>query len=397
MQYEDIVYKAGILEMAVRLEALLRNAPNVNDPKKTLGELIGDYAGKADPKVLAVMNRINEDRNACAHSPIGGMVSNHQENFEVIRGKCAELGAPIAGKFRGDPRSPGEVMISCSLRYDMGNAGDIIKHGILAEFTEWWCQCNQRNLRYADPFGGRPWGEAKDESVKRIRMLRASQRALAHAQNAGQQSKELGRIAIYYGSSHVVLNAAQKRATVFADDSDKLARADLKSSGLHIISEDKRLFPGYNPGDGYAILRCAKSANLDLILIDPYREFMRDEFLVAAGEKRFSAVVEAAEANPDLWIAVFVLDWRKTSTKYKEFRDEKLAGRAIGLRCEPIKKGILDGEDSYAMELLLVSDRLRLNREPHIRRLLKRIKGLENNFPVSGAKVTPIGLDKVGV
>ena len=396
MQYEDIVYKAGILAMAVRLEGFLRKSLNNDDPDVTLGRLIGEYSQKnIDPGVLTVMNNINKYRNACAHSPIGGIASNHQENFSSIRSQCAELDK-LVGKFRGDPRRPGDVMISCSLRYDMGNAGDIIKHSILAEFAEWWrLESNEgKKLRYADPFGGRPWGEAKREAARRVRFMHQKQCALARAQNASQQLDELKRIATYYGSSHVVLNASQGQATIFADDADKLAQADLKASGLGIIGEEKKLFPGYKPGNGYEILKHAQKAEINLILLDPYREFMRDEFLVSAGEKRFSAVVKAARKNPDLWIAVFVLDWQETSEKYKTFRNNELGERVIGLRCEPIKEGVLDGEDSYAMEMLLVSDRLRPEREKQdiLNRLRNRIKAFENKFPVRGGKITLIGL-----
>ena len=39
----------------------------------------------------------------------------------------------------------------------MGNAGDLIKHGLLAEFTLWWLQRNKSKFTFLDPFGGRPF------------------------------------------------------------------------------------------------------------------------------------------------------------------------------------------------------------------------------------------------
>lgn len=396
MQYEDIVYRAGILEMAVRLERVLKRRLGVADDDRdaTLGPLIGEYAGKEGlaPELTTSMFRINDARTDCAH-PSAQKVG--EQKFREIRGGCANLDGHIAG-FRGHPDRPGSVMISCSLRYDMGNAGDIIKHGVLAEFAEWWCLDNGRDLLYADPFGGRPWGEAKSEAARRINVMHKKQRALARAQNAEQQLRDLQRIATYYGSSHVVLNASRGRATVYADDADNLAREDLKASGLPIISEDKNMFPSYKPGNGYAILGCAKKAGLQLVLLDPYREFMRDEFLTAAGEKRFSAIVKAAEKNPDLWIAVFVLDWQETGKKYQEFRKKRLAQRAIGIRCEPLKEGKLDGEDSYAMEMLLVSDSLKREDADNIRKLRSRIKEFANSisFRAPGGRITLVGFDK---
>ena len=395
MQYEDIVYKAGILAMAVRLEEFLRKDFNIRDRNASLGMLVQMYSEVSqDTGVLAAMRRIHKARTDCAHP--SNILSGENE-FRDARDNCAKLDEFIAPNFLGSPARPGDVMISCSLRYDMGNAGDIIKHGILAEFTEWWCRCNSGKLRYADPFGGRPWGDAKIEAAKRVKFMHQRQRALGRAQMAERQLRDLKRIATYYGSSHVVLNAAQGRATVFADDADKLAQADLKKSGLDIISEDGELFPGYRSGDGYAILDHVKGAELDLVLIDPYREFMRDEFLVPAAEKRFSAVVKAVKDNPNLWIAVFVLDWRDTEQKYKEFR-KRLAGRAIGLRCEPLKGGKLDGESSYAMEMLLVSDRLRPERcgdTPGIRSMLNRVERFEKSVSIPGGKVTRVKFDEM--
>ena len=49
------------------------------------------------------------------------------------------------------------------LKYTIGNAGDIIKHGLLAEFVAWWSETHaNRVLRMADPFGGCPWGNLEE-------------------------------------------------------------------------------------------------------------------------------------------------------------------------------------------------------------------------------------------
>ena len=46
-----------------------------------------------------------------------------------------------------------------SLPYDMGNAGDLLKHGVLAEFVRWRCESG-RPGRFIDLFGGEPEGPA---------------------------------------------------------------------------------------------------------------------------------------------------------------------------------------------------------------------------------------------
>ena len=33
------------------------------------------------------------------------------------------------------------------LPYDMGNAGDLIKHGLIAEFAEWWLATNKSDFK----------------------------------------------------------------------------------------------------------------------------------------------------------------------------------------------------------------------------------------------------------
>jgi hypothetical protein len=48
------------------------------------------------------------------------------------------------------------LMMAQPLSYDMGNAGDLLKHGVLAEFIQWWCPLHARRMRFVGPFGGRP-------------------------------------------------------------------------------------------------------------------------------------------------------------------------------------------------------------------------------------------------
>ncbi len=56
-------------------------------------------------------------------------------------------------------------MCAASLPYDMGNAGDMIKHGLLAEYVEWWCVSQRKRIKFLDPFGGRPWLEPPHEAT----------------------------------------------------------------------------------------------------------------------------------------------------------------------------------------------------------------------------------------
>ena len=47
-----------------------------------------------------------------------------------------------------------------TLPYDMGNAGDLLKHGVLAEHVRWHAVWACR-FDFLDPFGGKPWAIAR--------------------------------------------------------------------------------------------------------------------------------------------------------------------------------------------------------------------------------------------
>lgn len=57
-----------------------------------------------------------------------------------------------------------------NLPYDMGNSGDLLKHGVLAEFVRWQCE-SRESFRFIDPFGGEPWSEPVPEVVPRVLAL----------------------------------------------------------------------------------------------------------------------------------------------------------------------------------------------------------------------------------
>lgn len=49
--------------------------------------------------------------------------------------------------------------IAKPLPYTMGNAGDLIKHGLISEFLNWYLKKDHKQTNFYDPFGGRPWQE----------------------------------------------------------------------------------------------------------------------------------------------------------------------------------------------------------------------------------------------
>lgn len=60
-----------------------------------------------------------------------------------------------------------------SLPYDMGNAGDLLKHGVPAEFVRWRLE-RGASVRFLDLFVGEPFACVAPETVKRVRGLAGS-------------------------------------------------------------------------------------------------------------------------------------------------------------------------------------------------------------------------------
>ena len=402
MQYEDIVYKAGILAMAVRLEGFLVKEWEKRTGKKyhesgdksesgrpTKYALIGEFLNaqksmKPNEKgeMKTHMNALFAKRDGLAHPPdqhISG------DDFERIREGGLKVDAGLAQmKLASDTTLPylGDVMVSCSLRYDMGNAGDIIKHGVLAEFAEWW----DGPLRFADPFGGRPWGVAKKEVREhRVWPIRNSDCALWRAQEKDNRLAD-GGLEKYYGSSHVVLNIASESSTVFVSDYDKLTRKDLQAAGrireLRSLPSTLKLIEkklhSYDPRDGYSILKPECAKNFDLILIDPYADFLRDELAAHAGKSEengnFHKIKEVISLNDHLWVAVFVLMKEDDQVRtYDKLRGKWFKEHFIALRCFRFQGSkVPAGESDYDMEILLVSKRLADN-DSSIKTLRKNI------------------------
>ena len=156
--------------------------------------------------------------------------------------------------------------------YHIGNAGDLLKHGVLAEFVAWRCE-SSGSLRFIDLFGGEPWREPVPEVVRRIRAL--PQCALRAVQTDLDENR-------YYGSGLVARRAADVgaigRVRVTAGDRDPERRRRLQDAGLAMIEED---YPDCGPSagryDAYDALdsMAPRLTECDIVLIDPFEEFLR--------------------------------------------------------------------------------------------------------------------------
>lgn len=230
------------------------------------------------------------------------------------------------------------------LKYTIGNAGDIIKHGLLTEFVAWWSETHaNRVLRMADPFGGCPWGNLEELVKKRLETLSGT--VLAHAQKNGGKGRK------YLGSGHLIHQAAKDCCVdvcVLVSDKDEGARRDLKDSGLDLIE------PRLLDDDGYGILDAEYSQIYDLILLDPYREFLRDE--CRNSNKRFDQIRNEVNKNSDLFIAVFVLDMNTNNSvgrNFAKYKESQLSDWAFSIRCPKMENSRFD------WKILLVSRQIK--------------------------------------
>lgn len=220
------------------------------------------------------------------------------------------------------------------LPYDPGNAGDLLKHGMLAELVVWWLAHHPGPLRFADPFGGRPWLRPHPEVVRRLAGLKGT--ALAAVQDDPQR---------YLGSGHLVAETARRHggaARVAAADRDPAARRALEASGLAPLTAT-----GFRPGDGFSVLHAELDA--DLLLLDPFADFIETE-----AERVLPAVAAAACRTA---VVVFVPDPGPETGPGRRLRALKAdcLTAAWSLRCPPLTGTPLRGESGHHSELLLAA------------------------------------------
>lgn len=383
MQIEDIIYDAAVLKMGVCLERFLKRDLNVTQ-SDTLSSMISEFfAKRKDKKTRKWMYNIRDARNKAAHS---GKVDHSSDkttdavfNFESFQ-KIRRIGLDLDERLRdttGRDTGMSEIMISSPLPYDMGNAGDLLKHGALATFVDWSLEYGAKQIHYADPFGGRPWDYIfNDETRRRMGKLSSLLRVTDRAQPHWRKNK-------YYGSSHVVRNIAEARDRVadtfiFASDKDQARRSDLEISGIRPIED-------HDPENGFGILD-KQFDGFDLILLDPFADFLLNEY----GNRRdptshFESISKSVERNDRLCVMLFVLDMKPNSIheQYVQQRN-KYSELSFCLRCPKMKNTGVGGEAKYNMEVLLISKRF-AERSDSVSELKKRLhelrQALEDTLP----------------
>lgn len=404
MHYEDKIYDITALEMFKRLEVFFTEmgVPELERvtvqgkarkrPRK-FSEKVEDFrsrysAHRTMPEIIRLMGEINGIRNRIVHPPhlkqlvdfsIEPIVVLQLGDFEKFRHKCIQLEGMLQKPPFKKNTGMSDIMIP-TLKYEMGNIGDIVKHGLLAEFVDWWCMWSKPRMVFADTFAGCPWGGNPNihNRMQKLSDVSEGKAALVRAYKAGKDEK----YRLYLGSSHLASRVAKnckKSIRLVVSDKDENARSNLAASDLQLAS-----LP--NGNDGFAILdKPVFSAHRpSLILLDPYGEFLREEF--HSNCKILRKIADLTELQPNLWVTLFVLDmWpetgktsrqtvQETHDRYAAFRDQCFKGKAVYLRCLKAKKSSVRGEKNYDMEVLLISKQLQGRNNADVKDLLRRLE-----------------------
>ena len=239
--------------------------------------------------------------------------------------------------------------------YDMGNAGDLLKHGVLAELVTWQCELDMR-FRFMDPFGGEPHGPPVPEVSRRVRALTSG------ALRTAQVDIEKGR---YFGSGLLVRHAARAAGggavRVLSGDVSSDRRRRLRECELEMLHEE---FPPQsaeadrgvqNGHDGYKLLDTIATGVQagDIVLIDPFF----DDFV----QCRASAVVpRIADIATRGAVLLFVLNPSPMDVAGRRFDallGEHLRG-AWRMTCPPLRATSVRGESKYHAEAVLAARQL---------------------------------------
>ncbi len=258
----------------------------------------------------------------------------------------------------------GFSMKSQPLCYDMGNAGDLLKHGILAEYTQWWCRINSKPICFLDPFGGRPWTETpKTQVISRVKALADFAFLLAQPEPEAR----------YYGSGHIVKHIARaigQDAQVLVSDRDSDALEDLCDSGLV-----KLFYPGFDTKYGFSILDTNIEANL--LLLDPFEDFIISKDI----EHKFQQIKKFSER---MAVIVFILNKEPQNRIGKQYADlkQRYLSQAWTLCCPKLRDQGVRGESEYIVEVLLLI--------PASLRLLSQVRELRNTLKRYAQRLTDV-------
>ncbi len=239
------------------------------------------------------------------------------------------------------------------LPYDMGNAGDLLKHGVLTEFVRWRLAADRRRrIRFLDLFGGEPQSsDTPEEIIHRLRALSGS--ALQEAQTGIRDR-------LYYGSGQLVRilgELVDDRVSVFVSDRDEIRRQRLRAAGLSMLEE---AFPGCGLECGYDAYEAfgrilGRTEPEDLIMIDPFADFLKPG--KSGNNKAKEIIPRVAEMTKTSTVLLFVLNlnpFNHVGREFDQILEEHLPDAWI-MTCPPIHGSRIAGESKYYADVVLAS------------------------------------------
>ena len=243
-------------------------------------------------------------------------------------------------------------MANSGLPYDMGNAGDLLKHGVVAELVRWRSELGQP-VRFLDLFGGEPYEEVAPAIVKRVQALTGTTLREAQSEIGDGRCR-------YYGSGTLVRMMAERAGwegvRVFTADRCTERRKRLRDSGLSMLND---AFPhcgaGTAPYDAYAAFEeiVREAEETDLVLLDPFASFLRHKArsvipqmrkMISGRTGRGAVVLFALNLNPDNCVG----------KRFDALLKEHLKG-AWRMKCPPLSGTGIRGEGKHRAEVILAA------------------------------------------
>ena len=252
-------------------------------------------------------------------------------------------------------KSPNEC--ADSLPYDMGNIGDLLKHGMMAEFIRWWRGMHpcQNEFTFLDPFGGCVWAHpANPKALARLHTLRE----VPNQNFAIFDSQPDIDEGTYCGSAHVVINQIRRLSRSMPQPLKVLVSDECKCKTDALIKSDSNCIrllacDGFHPSNGYSILDSVIGGHIrgDLVLIDPFY----DPKITGYSDK-------IAEAAKQIAVVLFALVKRSDSHDWKRIWKSQPGEKIIvacprlgsekdtGVRGEKMEAHIVLSLPAYARE-----------------------------------------------
>ncbi len=247
------------------------------------------------------------------------------------------------------------------LPYDMGNAGDLLKHGVISEILACWVRSGPGTPSFYDPFGGVPWQDPPHHRVvQRVKALNGF--TIQDAQSDIENR--------YLGSGHIARAVGEKLNStieVYVGDRNSDRLENLVQCGLQPIE-----LPNYDRGDGYSLLKCSTPDSL--VLIDPFADFLPDH-----PPDVFPDIRDVAS---NCIVVLFILLDPNNTEAIQTYRDQRnaLLQHVWSIYCPPLSGTGILGESTYGAEVVIcMPPRVISNMGSPLKRALSAYtKALEN-------------------